>query len=156
MAAMAEAIVEGAILRPLQIPRGFAQERMQYVLLGLYEWPPLFTLFGLPQRPPRYSDKEVVVSRCYQSIGNTEVFGYQLGADVHNQQRQGGVPERAAAASAGERRHQHLPRVRPQPPRLLQILLSRLQDCGDFCEEEQEAVGGEEDKCLRLPLRGGL
>lgn len=140
------------------------------------------------------TDKEVVVSRCYQSIGNTEVFGYQLGADVHNQQRQGGVPERAAAASAGERRHQHLPRVRPQPPRLLQILLSRLQgtnqiyhrklgfvkrdymianlnldlslslnlnlnlvlDCGDFCEEEQEAVGGEEDKCLRLPLRGGL
>lgn len=68
MAAMAEAIVEGAILRPLQIPRGFAQERMQYVLLGLYEWPPLFTLFGLPQRPPRYSGLFVCCFGCSSSF----------------------------------------------------------------------------------------
>lgn len=62
MAAMAEASVEGAVLRSMQIPRRFSQERMQYVLLRLYEWRPLLSLFGSSQRPPRYSGR-IISSR---------------------------------------------------------------------------------------------
>lgn len=54
MAGVAEVAAERAFLRSMQIPRGFPQERMQHVLLGLCEWPPLFPLLALPQRPPRY------------------------------------------------------------------------------------------------------
>ena len=55
MAAMAEASAEGAVLRAMQIPRGFAQERMQYVLFGLYEWRSLLSLLVSSPRPSRYS-----------------------------------------------------------------------------------------------------
>ncbi|GFZ15452.1 PLATZ transcription factor family protein [Actinidia rufa] len=40
------------LLRSMQITRRFAQERMQYVLLGLYERCSLFSLSELPQGPP--------------------------------------------------------------------------------------------------------
>lgn len=51
MAAMGEVVVGRAILRSLQIP----QEGMQYVLLGLYEWPPLSPMFVSPQGSSLYS-----------------------------------------------------------------------------------------------------
>lgn len=73
------------------------------------------------------ADKEVVVPRCDQSVRDTESAGHNWCPDLHHQQRQGRVLERATSAQAREGRHQQLWSLRAQPPRFLPLLLSRLQ-----------------------------
>ena len=73
------------------------------------------------------TDKEVVLPWCDQGVWDSEVSGHNLCSDIRYQQRQGRLPERTATAEARQRGHQHLRSMRAQPPRLLPILLSRLQ-----------------------------
>jgi hypothetical protein len=73
------------------------------------------------------SDTEVVVPRRDPGVGDTQGAGHRRRADVHHQQRARGVPQRAPAASPGQGRHQHLRGLRAQPPRLLPLLLPRVQ-----------------------------
>ena len=73
------------------------------------------------------TDQAVVVPRRDQGVRDPEGAGHHRGADLHHQQRPRGVPQREAAAQARQGRHQHLRGLRPQPPRLLPLLLPRLQ-----------------------------
>lgn len=55
VAAMAETSAKREFLRSMQVTCWFPQERMQYVLLGLYEWCSLLSLSRISQRSPCYS-----------------------------------------------------------------------------------------------------
>uniref|UniRef100_A0A453PB05 Uncharacterized protein n=1 Tax=Aegilops tauschii subsp. strangulata TaxID=200361 RepID=A0A453PB05_AEGTS len=74
------------------------------------------------------ADSEVVVPRRDPGVGDTEGAGHHRRADVHHQQRARGVPQRAPAAEAGQGGHQHLRGLRAQPPRLVPLLLPRMQN----------------------------
>lgn len=50
VAFMAAATSQDTFLCSMQSPRGFPQEWMQYVLLGLCEWSPLLCMSRFPQR----------------------------------------------------------------------------------------------------------
>jgi hypothetical protein len=73
------------------------------------------------------ADSPVLVPRRDPRVGDPEGAGHHRRADLHHQQRARGVPERAAAAEGGQGRQQHLRGVRAQPPRLLPLLLPRMQ-----------------------------
>lgn len=111
---------------------------MQHVLPGLHGRCAVLALPRLPQRPPSnpgllldpycslasveyrigqlkihfyrtcVADKEVVVPRRDQGERDSEGAGHLRRADVHHQQCEGRLHQRAAAAEAGEGRHQHL------------------------------------------------
>ncbi|RWW69590.1 hypothetical protein BHE74_00022796 [Ensete ventricosum] len=100
---------------------------MQHVLSRLHGRRPLFPLSRPPLRPPPDSDTEVFLPRRDQSFRDPEGAGPHRCADVHHQQRPRRLPQRTPPAEAAQGRHQQLRGLRPEPARLLPLLLPRLQ-----------------------------
>uniref|UniRef100_A0A8R7PIM7 Uncharacterized protein n=1 Tax=Triticum urartu TaxID=4572 RepID=A0A8R7PIM7_TRIUA len=114
----------------MQDARGRPQVRVQHVLPRLRQRRALLPVPRLPPWPPRHPDKEVLVPRRDPRVGDPEGAGHHRRADLHHQQRARRLPQRAPAAQARQGRHQHLRRLRAQPPRHLPLLLPRMQDRG--------------------------
>lgn len=73
------------------------------------------------------ADTAFVVPQRDQGVGGGEADRHRARADVRDQQRQDRVPQREAAGEAGQRGHQHLRDLLPQPPGLVPLLLPRMQ-----------------------------
>ncbi|BAH93638.1 Os06g0624900, partial [Oryza sativa Japonica Group] len=148
-ATVAAAAAVDELLCGVRVAPGAEQERVQPLLPRLHRRRPLRLLPPRPPRPPRRPDSEVVVPQRDQGVGGGEADRHIARADVRDQQRQDRVPQRPPAGEAREGRHQHLRDLLPQPPRLLPLLLPRLQ-------AGRNAVGPKPDIRHPAEARAGL
>ncbi|WOL09537.1 hypothetical protein Cni_G18290 [Canna indica] len=104
------------------------------------------------------ADTAVVLPRRDQGFRNPKGIGHHRRANLHHQQRSRGLPQRAPPAEAQQGRHQQLRGLRPEPPRLLPLLLPWLQDYRHRRRPQQEEADADEEEsnCSSNIGLGGL